>query len=446
MPDGPGSNACEQEFIGVATLVKSEKRRPKISVHLLGSSDAERAQVRTALDAVNDPKLEITESAISPAAAHKGTKGSGDGQTSQPPARQAPDVVIVMLNETEEAPFTCLQQYAGSSPRPALFAVLPESSPALMRQAVRAGADELLFAPVEAGDAMRALIKVAEARQRTERGRGGMICSVTSLMGGVGVTSLSVNLALALRYALDRRVALIDLDLQTAMASVALNLEPETSLMTVVGPDKSASDSIQVEAALTKHDSGLYLLAAPKRLEESDSVDDRTVQQVLETMRQMFDFVIVDCGNHVNEQTVTVWENTDQLFYLLDQSIGGARCAWRFLNVFQRLKLVNPKLHLVLSRYMLSHPVSAEQLTQTLLRPIYAAIPRDDKTMERAEMSGQDLWHVAPNSALTKSYEELARKLAEIPGEARVERGAGVVSRLVSAIVSRSRGASDEVN
>jgi pilus assembly protein CpaE len=427
----------------VVTLVKSERRRPTIIIHLLGASDDQRAQVRAALDAVHDPKLEITEMTIPPPAVRK---ENGNGQTNHLPGAQAPDVVIVMLNESEEASFTYLQQQAESSPRPAVFAVLPERSPMLMRQAVRAGADELLFAPVEPGDAMRALIKMTEARQRTERHSGGMVCAVTSLMGGVGVTSLSVNLALALRYVLDQRVALVDLDMQAGMAAVALNVEPEHSLMALVGPDKSPADSIQVEAALTKHSSGLYLLASPKRIEDGELVSESTVEQVLETMRQMFDFVVVDCGNHVLDQSVAVWERSDRLLYLLDQSVAGARCAWRFISLFDRLKLANPKLQLVLSRFVPNHAVSAEQLAHTLARPIYAVVPRDDKTMERIEMSGQDLWRVVPNSALAKSYEQLARKLAEAPGEARVERSAGVVSRLVSAIVSRSRGASDETN
>lgn len=427
----------------MATLAKNEKPRPRIHVRLLGPEDDQRAQVRAVLDAVSDPKLDITEKVIPQ---HADDKTNGNGQPNQPRDERAPDVVIVMLNQTEEAPFTCLRQHADSLPRPAVFAVLPERSPTLMHDAIRAGADELLFAPVESGDAMRALIKVAEARQRTERSSGGLVCSVTSLTGGVGVTSLSVNLALALRYALDRRVALVDLDLQAGMAAVALNVEPEGSLMTLVGPERNPADSIQLEAALTKHDSGLYLLAAGKRVEDTEMVTDSAVQHILETMRQMFDFVIVDCGNYVHEQSVAVWENTDRLLYALDQSIGGARCAWRFINLFQRLKLSGPKLQLVLSRYMLNHPVSAEQLAQTLVRPFFATVPSDDKTMERVEMSGQDLWHVAPNAPLTKSYESLAAKLAEKPGEAHVERSAGVVSRLVSAIVSRSRGVSHETN
>jgi len=84
-------------------------------------------------------------------------------------------------------------------------------------------------------------------------------------------------------------------------------------------------DSIQLESALTKHPSGIYLLAAPKRIEDSELVADKTIGAVLELMRQLFDFVLVDCGGYIDENAVAAWERSDYLFYLLDQSIAAAR-------------------------------------------------------------------------------------------------------------------------
>ena len=77
--------------------------------------------------------------------------------------------------------------------------------------------------------------------------------------------------------------------------AVFLNLEPERSIMQLCESDRRL-DSIQLESALTKHPSGIYLLAAPKRIEDSELVADRTIGEVLDLMRQLFDFVIVDCG------------------------------------------------------------------------------------------------------------------------------------------------------
>ena len=107
-------------------------------------------------------------------------------------------------------------------------------------------------------------------------------------------------------------------------------------------------DSIQLESALTKHPSGVYLLAAPKRIEEGELVSDITVGTVLDLMRQLFDYVIVDCGDHVDENAVAAWERSEHLFYVLNQSIAAARCAWRFIDLFERLGLTTLEPHFML--------------------------------------------------------------------------------------------------
>jgi Flp pilus assembly CpaE family ATPase len=85
-----------------------------------------------------------------------------------------------------------------------------------------------------------------------------------------------------------------------------------------------------------------------------------------------------------------------------------------------------------------NHPISESQITHTLGQPIFAKIPRDEKTLERVQLSAQDLWQVAPNSPLAKSVEELARKLANPAEAAAQETESSLVSRLLFAIGARA--------
>jgi pilus assembly protein CpaE len=196
-------------------------------------------------------------------------------------------------------------------------------------------------------------------------------------------------------------------------------------------------DSIQLESALTKHSSGIYLLAAPKRIEDSELVSDKTIGAVLDLVRQLFDFVVVDCGGYIDENAVAAWERSDHLFYLLDQSIAAARCAWRFVDLFGRLGLSGVEPSFILGRYQPHHPISEEQITHTLGRPIYAKIPRDEKVLERVQLRAQDLWQVGPGSPLARAVEDLARRLAT-GGEASVEQSGGIVSRLLTVFGQRN--------
>jgi pilus assembly protein CpaE len=401
---------------------KNDGRQGGLRVQLVGQGDERRTEVRDALAALGDPALNITEVEPDPTAA----------------LDTAVDVTMVLFNGNDELSLSYLNARAGQEPRPVLFALLHDRSPDLMKRVLRAGADELLFLPLDPGDATRALLKISENRRREEvHVGGGMIVSLVSLIGGTGVTSLAANLALALRYTFDKRVAVVDLDLQTGGMSVFLNLEPERTIMALAEGTRKL-DSIQLESALSKHASGIYLLAAPKRIEDSELVTDATVGATLDLLRQLFDFVIVDCGTHIDANTVAAWERSSYLFYVLDQSIGAARCAWRFVDLVGRLGLPDVEPNFILSRFILGHPISEDQLSHTLAKPIFTRIPRDEKVLERVQLSAQDLWQVAPNSPLAKSIEDLARRL-EVGTEATdADSQNSLVSRLLNVIGARS--------
>ncbi len=415
----------------MSVLRKGEGKRGALRV-LLVAPEAHRAEVLASLQGLPEPPLEITEK--SPDAL--GASGNGNGKgSSNGNGHGAPDVVMVVFDGDEEESLNYLQGVGETEPRPAIFALLRERSPGLMKRVLRAGADELLFLPLDTGDATRALLKISESRRREDQTGMGTVVSLVSLVGGVGVTSLAGNLALSLRYSLDKRVAVIDLDLQASALSVFLNVEPDRTVMALAEGDKKI-DSIQLESALSKHGSGIYLLAAPKRIEDSELVTDGTVGNVIEIMRQLFDYVIVDCGTHIDATKVAAWERSQHLFYVLDQSIGAARCAWRFVDLCGRLGLNNLEPAFVISRFISNHPISEEQLSHTLARPIYAKIPRDEKVLERVQLSAQDLWQVAPNSPLTKSVEEMSRKLDGV-GDLDAGRNGSIVSRLFSSFGAR---------
>jgi pilus assembly protein CpaE len=391
-----------------------------MKVMLVGDPGDQRSQLKAVLAALVEPQLEIIEGEAATAA------------NLSENASVPPEATLVMVNGNEEAALSFLQSQSLHSPRPTLLALLSARSAGLMKRALRSGADEILFMPLDPGEATRALLKVSEARWRTERREGGIIISVTSLVGGVGVTSMAANLALALE-SLHQRVALIDLDLQTGGLAIFLNLDPEVTIMPLVRLEHKL-DSIQLESALTKHPSGVCLLAAPKRIEEGELVSDITVGTELDLTRQLFDYVIVDCGDHVDENGVAAWERSDHLFYVLNQSIAAARSAWRFIDLFERLGLTRLEPHFILDRYRPSHPLTDKAIESTLAKSIYARIPADDRTFETIEMKAQDLFEVAPSSAVARAMLDLAALV--MPHTEQAALPETFISRLKSAFVT----------
>ncbi|HTT75955.1 MAG TPA: AAA family ATPase [Candidatus Binataceae bacterium] len=372
---------------------RSLEQNRTLRIHLAGAVEQERAKVRAVLAKITDAVLEITEAGLNTAE----SIASGD-------------LAMVVFNSEEAAPLGYLQACAGRNPRPTMIALLHERSAALMRRALHAGADELMFLPLEESELARVLVKLSERQRRDERKDGGVVYSFMSLAGGVGVTSVSANLTLALNYALNKSAAVVDLDLQKGGLSLALQLEPEQTIA-VLPKFVRALDSIKLESALTKHPAGIYLLAAPKRIEDAESVTDVTVGAVLNLMRQLFDFVIVDCGQRLDENAVAAWERSDEVFYVIDQSLAAARSASRFADLFGRLGLPTLEPHYLLNKADAQSSISESRVAGVVGESFYAKIPRDDKLMERLQLRKQNAWQAGANSAYVRAMEALAWRM-----------------------------------
>ena len=219
-----------------------------LSVLLVGRDEARMGQARDVLRALGEPRLVVAETQPAEAAALSAEA----------------DVAMMVFGGDEEEGLNYLQKESERTPRPVLFALLNEQSEALMRRVLRAGADEVLFAPLASGDLMRPLLKVSEALRRSARRKGGKTFSVTSMAGGVGVTTVCANLGLALQAAGGVRVVLMDLALQGGGLSDLLGAEPERGILALAHLDRKP-DSIGLEAALTKPGGGVPGPRGPAR-------------------------------------------------------------------------------------------------------------------------------------------------------------------------------------
>jgi len=376
-----------------------DSRSETVKILLLAEGDAERGEVRAALAQLGEPRVEIRD---------------GDPRSAPLIGAGEVDAIVVVFSPDSDSQISYLQRQSREAEHPVLLAVLRDRSYSIMRNALRAGAEEVLFLPLDQHDAACALLKISEARNLIDvSGPGGMMLSVASITGGVGVTSVTANLALALHYALRKKVAVVDLDLQSGDMGMALNLEPERTIVDIADPGRKL-DSIVLDSVLTPHPSGLYLLAAPKRIEDSERIGVLELGAILDLMRQLFDVVLVDCGGRIDEVMVTAWERCEHLLYVVDQSLNAVRGARRFFDLFAKLGLPTVNSHLLINRFSSTPSIGEEQIARTLGRPIYACVPRDDSTLQRGLSGGKtnDSWTVAPNGALSRSLQELARKLA----------------------------------
>ncbi len=396
--------------------MKEDREKADLVVHLVGENEIERAHVRQVLETVTEPRLEVIDFAPDSATHH--------------PAK--PDAVLVQIEENPAVGLAYLNRLSERPNKPFLVGLLRDEGAAMMRQVLHAGADELLPVPLDADEAMLLFLKLKERDQSGNAlSKIGKLYSVAGLAGGVGVSTIAANLGLAMRYELGRRVAIVDLDLQNGGVALKMHLNPEQTIMPLLDSYRRL-DSIKLEAALTKHPSGIYVLAAPKKIEDADLVSDLAVAPVLDLMRQLFDVVIVDCGRRVNENAVAAWERSSEVLYVIDQSLWAARRMPRFTQLFDSLGLRNLSPRLIVNRFEAAAGVRLTALEQAAETSVFGVIPREPKSMDRLQLHAEDLWQFAPASRLAQAFAKLAHDV-EIPEDASV-RAPGLVTRLWSSI------------
>ena len=402
---------------GNGLTIASHRRQGSLNISLAGGTPAQRIALREALATLTDLRMDIAEI-------------SAPGQA--PAQSDAVRILIVLLEETPDLWDEELRPWIESGSWSHVTAVVTRRTPEALREALNAGANEVLFMPLDPLDLARSLWTVSEAN------RGGGQASkaayaLVSVSGGVGVSSLTVAMGLALRRLTQKQVALVDLGLQAASLAAILDLTSVHSIAELADPSSSV-DSIRLESATSKHASGLYLLGAPARIEDGEMVSPGTIEATIGVMLQLFDYVLIDCGNHVNEGTVAAWERAGNVLYVLEQSITAVRGAQRFLDLFGRLNLKHVSLDLLLNHYRPSHVISLEKIETALHRPVAFCIPHDDAALAAAEAQGDALSAMAPQSPMLLAVGELAQTLIGAPHTANGARKPGVISRLINAM------------
>ena len=397
--------------------IAHQRRRASLNISVAGGLPRQRISVRESLAALTDLRMEVAE-VLAP------------GQA--PAQSDAVRILMLLLGEDSESWDEELRPWVESGNWAQVTAVLANRTPEAVRSALSAGANEVLFMPLDPVDLARSLWTVSE----TNRSAGGLASkaayALVSVSGGVGVSSLTVAMGLALRRLTQKQVALVDLGLQSASLAAILDLETIHSIGELADPT-STLDSIRLESATTKHASGLYLLAAPARIEDGEMVSPGTIEATVGMMLQLFDYVLIDCGHYVNEGSVAAWERAGNVLYVLDQSITGVRAAQRFLDLFERLKLKHVALDLLLNHYRPSHSVSLEKIQDALHRPVTFCIPHDEAALAAAETHGDGLSMPTADSPMLLAVQRMAQTLIGAP-QANGARKPGVFSKLMNAM------------
>jgi pilus assembly protein CpaE len=328
-------------------------------------------------------------------------------------AQTSPDIGLVAIDKDPAKALELVNKLGHASPDCSILVVSSASDGNLILQALRAGAKEFLTLPVRIEDLLSALGRISQRRggSNDKRSRGSSVIAVAGSIGGVGTTSIAVNLGCMLAKDEHNSVALVDLDMCLGDADVFLDTIPECTLVDVA-QNVTRLDFTLLKRSLTRHSSGLYLLPRPVQLEDVGLVSREDLQRVIGLMKATFTHLVIDLSKAYTPIDLVALEMATHILLVAQLDLPCLRNVVRLMMSFSHMEGMAEKVKIVVNRAGLeTGQITLKKAQETIGKPIFWQVPNDFRTMIEARNNGVPLLEQAPKAGVTQSIAGLAGAL-----------------------------------
>ncbi len=337
------------------------------------------------------------------------------------------DLLIIEIGDDPEKELQRLNTIQASGTAREIFLTSESTAPKILINAMRAGVKEFFSQPINVQDVENALLKFKGRMEDAKPGaapvKNAKVIAVQGSKGGVGTTTVAVNLAGSLVGLRDApSVALVDLNLLLGEVPLFLNVQPTFDWMEIAN-NISRLDGTYLMSILLKHRSGLYVLSSPVKLLEDQTPSPKAVESVLKLMQQSFDFIVVDVGQCLDDHSKVVLKAADRLLLVATPTLPCMVNLKRLLDAFKSIGYPpDQSIEIVFNRSNQKGGISPAEAEQALGKEVSWHFPNDYRSAVEAINSGEPLSVAAPRSELNRKIIAMAARLAGKTEERKAKR------------------------
>ncbi len=313
-----------------------------------------------------------------------------------------PDVVLMDINMPDIDGISATEIIRQKTPYIQVVILSVQSDQNYMRRAMLAGARDFLTKP-PMGDELISAVRRAAENARTERSKdvparvvsagasgvsavgtsalpavNGKIISVYSPKGGVGCTTVAVNLAIALHNE-DTKVVLVDSNIQFGDVAIFMN-EQGKNTFSELAPRVDQLEAEVVESILIKHSStGVRILAAPQKPDLEETVTADQFEKVISYLKQMYAYVVIDTTSVLTDIAKVAVSLSDVILLVVTQEIPSIKSARLFLDLLQMNNFDSNRILFVMNKFDKRISITPERVGENLKQPVTAVIPFDER-------------------------------------------------------------------
>jgi pilus assembly protein CpaE len=346
-----------------------------------------------------------------------------------------PDIVLMDINMPGIDGITASEAITQQVPLAQIIMMSVQGEADYLRRSMLAGAREFLIKPFssdelissirrvyELGASRRQAMPIAEsaAPSKTKQERPaeelGKVVSVFSPKGGVGCSTVAINLAIALHKMEGAQVVLVDSSLQFGDVAVLLNLQANRTLADLA-PHIDELDQELLSHVTLSHSSGIKALLAPPRPEMADLIAPGILTIILDKLRHLYDYIIVDTPSSLSDITLTVLDTSDRVILITTPDIPAIKNAKLFFEVTEALEYPSGKTILILNKADRHANIRAEDIQASIKHPVAAQLPLDERTTTLAANQGVPFMMSTQNIPLSQAVVALSRHVVSTLAE-----------------------------
>src|SRR5438445_1711371 len=337
-----------------------------------------------------------------------------------------PDVAVVALDSDQAKALQLITQLGSKCPNLPILAVSAKGDGQSILKALRSGAREFLTQPVVLEDLLKALQRLAAQRAPRDGSpsngpvkTSSMVIAVLGSRGGIGCTSLAVNLGCTLAQDSTNSAALIDLDMALGDTDVALDLMPVYTLADVA-MNIERLDMTFLKRSLIQHSTGLSVLPHPVQMGDVGLIHEDHMQRVIGLLRASYTHLILDLSKRFTPMDWTALRAADVILLMAQLELTSLRNVVRMMLTTRSEEGLSDKVQIVINRVgcdFFDGAIGMKKAEETIGKPIFWQLPNDPKAMMSSRNAGVPLIQHAPRAKIQMSIAGLAETLCGKDGD-----------------------------
>lgn len=323
-----------------------------------------------------------------------------------------PAIVILEVGDLEKG-IEQVKYLLAKFPNSSVFITASGNNPDWILRLIRAGAGEYLTKPIIAAELVDAVNKVSRLhnQQNHHTSKKGAAISVYNPSGGMGTTTIAVNLAATLA-AKGEKVALIDLNLFSGDVTSFLDMAPRYNLANVTAKIGQIDASF-LRSVIVPHSSGVHVLNGPMDLVDANNILPEQLQDVIAIFQSIFSYTIIDTGGQLFGCNQATFACSDHILFTTVLNLPALKNAKRYLAAMDNVGFGADKVKLVVNRHIPKDDIKLADAEKVLNTKAYLAVPNAYADAKTSINKGEPLVSCFPRSPVTKAMDELAVQLVK---------------------------------